>query len=408
MSNIIVDFNAPIQDGTEVVFRSPVDCSQITGLKVNYSGGSQEFMLADAHGNNVGDIDHLFAGNVVVKVILDVTTGMAFVQNPDTNSYLEYRFGMLADSIVCEASGSKITLADSSNRNLQGLKIYGNYTEENGVVGENGSVTVNVEGKNIANVYGYSAYGMSNPNSNRSASNSYGTTLSTTDASDTIEITQSKFSYPSLTTDYRNGYFCIGVYNTLKAGDTITVSFDVEITNNLSGNNNMAILPNGGGGKVFAVATGKVKCTFPWYTNAEKQYLEIRNGGKSVRISNFQIEYGDTATDYEPYKEPQTLTVPTPNSLDASGGRYDEIDFAKGVYIQRVGIDGEEETPLPADVLEAYAKLHTYKPNTVITNDYGAEMDVEYVADTKTFILNEIKKEFTELQNAILSAGANV
>ena len=91
MSNIIVDYNAPIQDGTEVVFRSPVDCSQITGLKVNYSGGSKEFMFADAHGNNVGNIDHLFAENVVVKVILDVTTGMAFVQNPDTNSYLEYR-----------------------------------------------------------------------------------------------------------------------------------------------------------------------------------------------------------------------------------------------------------------------------------------------------------------------------
>jgi hypothetical protein len=50
---------------------------------------SKVFTLADAHGNNVGDIDHLFAENVVVKVILDVTTGMAFVQNADTNAYLE-------------------------------------------------------------------------------------------------------------------------------------------------------------------------------------------------------------------------------------------------------------------------------------------------------------------------------
>lgn len=97
MSNIIVDYNAPIQDGTEVVFRSPVDCSQITGLKVNYIGGSKEFMLADAHGNNVGDIDHLFAENVVVKVILDDKNGMAFVQNPDTNSYLEWRFEQIEE-----------------------------------------------------------------------------------------------------------------------------------------------------------------------------------------------------------------------------------------------------------------------------------------------------------------------
>ncbi len=93
--NIRVDLNYPIKDGTEVVFRSPVDCSQVTGLKVYYDNGnaSQEFVFADAHGNNVGDIDHLFAENVAVKVILDVTTGMAFVQNADTNAYLEGRFG---------------------------------------------------------------------------------------------------------------------------------------------------------------------------------------------------------------------------------------------------------------------------------------------------------------------------
>lgn len=102
--NIRVDLNTPIKDGTEVVFRSPVDCSQVTGLKVYYPGAdgnttSQEFVLADAHGNNVGDIDHLFAENVAVKVILDVTTGMAFVQNADTNAYLEGRFNGIIDTL---------------------------------------------------------------------------------------------------------------------------------------------------------------------------------------------------------------------------------------------------------------------------------------------------------------------
>jgi hypothetical protein len=94
--NVRVDLNYPINDGTEVVFRSPVDCSQVTGLKVYYPENgattSKEFAFADAHGNNVGDIPNLFAENVVVKVILDVTTGMAFVQNADTNAYLEGRF----------------------------------------------------------------------------------------------------------------------------------------------------------------------------------------------------------------------------------------------------------------------------------------------------------------------------
>lgn len=100
--NIRVDLNTSIKDGTEVIFRSPVDCSQVTGLKVYYIGDdgnttSMEFAFADAHGNNVGNIDHLFAENVAVKVILDVTTSMAFVQNADTNAYLEGRFAETID-----------------------------------------------------------------------------------------------------------------------------------------------------------------------------------------------------------------------------------------------------------------------------------------------------------------------
>ena len=111
MSNIRVDLDYQIKDGTEVVFRSPVDCSQVTGLKVYYDGGSQEFMFADAHGNNVGDIDHLFAEDVVVKVILDVTTSMAFVQNADTNAYLEGRFADL-ESQIGSASMSDIGIKE--------------------------------------------------------------------------------------------------------------------------------------------------------------------------------------------------------------------------------------------------------------------------------------------------------
>ena len=67
---------------------------------------------------------------------------------------------------------------------------------------------------------------------------------------------------------------------------------------------------------------------------------------------NFQLERGTVATPYEPYKAPQTLTIPTPNGLpgikvtdatlatlkDAEGNMWcaDEIDFKRGVYIQRL------------------------------------------------------------------------
>ena len=110
--NIRVDLNTPINDGMELVFRSPVDCSQVTGLKV-YSkndGSSKEFAFADAHGNNVGDIDHLFAENVVVKVILDVSTSKAFVQNADTNAYLEGRFKSLEEQIAAISGGGGVAV----------------------------------------------------------------------------------------------------------------------------------------------------------------------------------------------------------------------------------------------------------------------------------------------------------
>ena len=67
-------------------------------------------------------------------------------------------------------------------------------------------------------------------------------------------------------------------------------------------------------------------------------------------------------------------------------------------------IDTPIETPLSAEEIAAFKALHSNKPNTTVYNDSGAGMSVEYIADTKTYIDNK----FTELQNAILSAGANV
>ena len=127
MSNIRVDVDYTIKDGTEIKFRSPVDCSQITGLIVYYPGAdentvSKVFALSDAHGNNVGDIDHLFAENVVVKVILDVTSGMAFVQNADTNAYLEGKFDSKQNKYTAQA----ITLdASKWSNNSQTVSVSG-------------------------------------------------------------------------------------------------------------------------------------------------------------------------------------------------------------------------------------------------------------------------------------------
>ena len=142
MANIRVDINYTIKDGSEVVFRSPVDCSQVTGLIVYYPGDneiqtSKEFALADAHGNNVGDIDHLFAENVVVKVILDTTTNMAFVQNADTNAYLEKRFRELDERL-----DEGVMIAEDPNKDGNIVMRYAYLSGGGGSSGESSGVSI--------------------------------------------------------------------------------------------------------------------------------------------------------------------------------------------------------------------------------------------------------------------------
>lgn len=49
------------------------------------------------------------------------------------------------------------------------------------------------------------------------------------------------------------------------------------------------------------------------------------------------------------------------------------------------------ETDIPEETMTAYRNLYTNYPSTVIQNDSGAGMEVEYVADAKQFILEQIK-----------------
>ena len=100
MPNIRIDLDTSVLNGQTVTFKSPANCSDITGLTIYYPEGdittSKEFQFADAHGIDVGSgTINLFAANVLVKVVLDVDQGKAYVQNADTNKYLEDRFELL-------------------------------------------------------------------------------------------------------------------------------------------------------------------------------------------------------------------------------------------------------------------------------------------------------------------------
>lgn len=285
--------------------------------------------------------------------------------------------------------------------------------------------------------------------------------------------------------------------------------------------------------KVYISRTGSTPVT-KYYktsmpTNAAYVILNMlqtpaSTGTIEADVPDVMLEYGTTPTAYKPFKPIQTLTIPTPNGLPAvpvsSGGNYtdsngqqwvcDEVDFARGVYVQRTykyevtGLENWKhhseltvggywrydcaiktpsnigqinkidlcmcthykykasmgaadegvwvtnttsgitpvvglrivstlasldeltqmlkdqysagtpvtyqyilaepiETPLSAEEIAAYKTLHTHYPHTSIHNSDNAHMAVDYVADTKNYVDNQIKKEVAELTAAILT-----
>ena len=135
--NVRVDLNYPIYDGAEIVFKAPCGAADVTGLVVYYPSDSgivsSGFAFADAHTNDLGHIDELFAEGAAVKVILDTETSMAFVQNAATNAYLEGKFASLGGTTstnLCYASLSA-AIADINNG-----------TTKNAITGNTGKVEV--------------------------------------------------------------------------------------------------------------------------------------------------------------------------------------------------------------------------------------------------------------------------
>lgn len=143
--------------------------------------------------------------------------------------------------------------------------------------------------------------------------------------------------------------------------------------------------------------------TYPYfYTEVSKKTRS--QAGALCTAYSFEPEYttwqnGDLVFNDRPIKNHGMVNFVNHAYTDAA-------DFKAAMSGQTilVALETPVETPLSADELSAFAELHTNYPTTAIYNDEGAGLGVKYVADTKLYIDNK----FTELRNAILSAGANV
>lgn len=78
--------------GQIVTFTAPCDCKDVThGLAIN----GEIYTVCDAAGNCVTGVGGAWCKGVQVSVILDCTAKKAYIQNADTNAYLEGRFNAI-------------------------------------------------------------------------------------------------------------------------------------------------------------------------------------------------------------------------------------------------------------------------------------------------------------------------
>lgn len=89
MAKVRVESKCEIYDGMSITFKAPCDCTAVDGLNVYHAGVAQSFTFRDAHGNDLAGLDNLFSSGTYVKVVLDTTKKYAYLQNADTNAYLE-------------------------------------------------------------------------------------------------------------------------------------------------------------------------------------------------------------------------------------------------------------------------------------------------------------------------------
>lgn len=110
MSNIKIELGHPIIDGMPLSFRAPCNCNKVTGIKVEWQDGDDGYFIvfsfADAHGNDLTGLGNLFAAGAMVRVVLDIPNAKAFIQNADTNAYIEGTFIKTVNGTAPDKNGN--------------------------------------------------------------------------------------------------------------------------------------------------------------------------------------------------------------------------------------------------------------------------------------------------------------
>ena len=251
--------------------------------------------------------------------------------------------GTFDPKIVCTATGCPISLKDSASHGLMGLKIYGK-TTQNGEpspdaptalesVGDDGRITVSIGAQTVS---------IATPNGLPGIPVATGGNY--TDANGQKWICDE--------VDFEKGVYVRRIERyTLAVAD-------------MNGTENYPGWANGGVAKYF-----------PGASNAIGRYGAVaicnieRNPGENVHINTKDGK--------------DVLMIPNPDGMKQSQWK---TQYPELVFELIVSIPAPEQITLSREKLTTYAAMHTNYPNTTISNDGGADMEVKYVADTKLYI----------------------
>jgi hypothetical protein len=223
------------------------------------------------------------------------------------------------------------------------------YPQEIVSAGSDEKIGIEVRGKNLVDIYGYSASDIPSPEAERVSFNTYGTTLSTTEKTDKLIVNQKIIDGASINS-YTSGYFCIGINRKLENDKDYIITFNIDVIQNPFSASVINVLFNGIEAYKAKIIGDKVTVKAKNIEYRERQYVEVRTCGMSMEISNFMITEKDENTIYEPYYESQSLSISTPTGLPAipvnTDGNYtnvdgqqwiaDYVDLKRGKYVQNV------------------------------------------------------------------------
>ena len=306
----------------------------------------------------------------------------------------------LAPAIHSTASGSVITANDAAEgRPFRGMRVFGRSIQdgtpsvENPVpivnVGESGSIKVGVLGKNLVNIADFVV---------ETINSGTGFAYAPDDLTNQIK------ALPNGT--YSISYEFDG--DEIRPKPNRKITFYDSLDNMLIGINNVFVLTDD--------LRSKIAKTIVYGTK-----------GTNITFRNIILVNGSTIPMiYSPYRDPQTLTLATPNGLpgipvttdgnytDADGQQWvcDEIDLERGKYVQRVvieNISGGWELKPSSDISGRF--LQSRLTNTFQTADKTAVCNIASftswgppVNDKYAFALNKKVIYFSPPKGAEITA----